>query len=199
MIKVNLYKPEKKDVSGGVETVSYAEEAGEGKFQPSALLAALLISVGVAAFMYFSATNAMDREQRTFDERTAQLTELEKVLQKLAESEKTKAMLDTKIKLISDLKAQQKTTVEMMDKLSRVLPDWVWLTSMSFNSRTLTLGGKALNNNLLSDFINNLNSSNSFTGVTIGGSTAATEAGTEIVQFTLTCQFVPSQMQNKAG
>jgi hypothetical protein len=96
-----------------------------------------------------------------------------------------KAMLENKIKVINDLKVRQKDAVLMMDKLSRSLPDWVWLTNLSFSNQVLTLNGKALSNNLIADFINNLQNSNYFLNVQLRTSVRKREAGTDIFEFRL--------------
>jgi len=52
--------------------------------------------------------------------------------------------LDNKIKIISDLKLRQKDAVFMMDKMSKCLPEWVWLTDLNFVGGAVSINGKAL-------------------------------------------------------
>ena len=91
-------------------------------------------------------------------------------MQTLEELERAKKMLDKKVKLISDLKSSQQDTVKMMDALVDALPDWVWLTALSFKGRQLSINGKAVHNNLISDFINNLKGTGCFDNITFPGS-----------------------------
>ena len=85
--------------------------------------------------MYFLQSGELASEKKLLDERTLRKAELEKVLKELAMIEATKKELDSKIKIISDLKLRQKDAVLMMDKMSRCLPEWVWLTRLDLHGR----------------------------------------------------------------
>ena len=107
-----------------------------------------------------------------------------------AEWEKIKADVDRKIKVISDLKDRQKVAVLLMDKLSSSLPDWVWLTSLSFSGQNVSLSGKALSYNLVADLIVNMQNSNSFTNVQLSTTNRSKESGQDVFIFTITCTYV---------
>ena len=197
MIKINLLKPEKKEVSAGGLAVSTIDESKENKMSVPALIGAIAITVGSIGLLYFLQTNNLNSEKKLLEERTLRKAELEKVLQKLAELEATKMELDRKIKIINDLKFKQKDAVFMMDKLSRCLPDWVWLTDLNFKNGALQLSGKALSNNLIADLINNLQTSNSFINVQLKSSSRNKEAGIDIFVFKVECVFVRQPDLNK--
>jgi type IV pilus assembly protein PilN len=180
MIKINLLKPEKKEVTAGGTTVSTIDEVKENKMSVPALIGAIAITVGTIGLLYILQTNNLNSEKKQLEERTLRKAELEKVLQKLAEIEATKIELDRKIKIINDLKFKQKDAVLMMDKLSRCLPDWVWLTDLNFKNGAVQLSGKALSNNLIADLINNLQTSNSFNNVKLKSSSRNKESGIDI-------------------
>jgi len=197
MIKINLLKPEKKEVSSGGASVSTIDESRESKMNMPALIGAIAITVGTIGLLYFLQSSSLNSEKKLLDERTLRKAELEKVLQKLAELETTKLELDRKIKIINDLKFKQKDAVFMMDKLSRCLPDWVWLTDLSFKDGALLLNGKALSNNLIADLINNLQTSNSFINVKLKSSSRNKETGIDIFVFRVECVFVRQPDLNK--
>jgi Tfp pilus assembly protein PilN len=142
-------------------------------------------------------SNNLNSERKLLEERTLRKAELEKVLQQLAALEATKVELDRKIKIINDLKFKQKDAVFMMDKLSRCLPDWVWLTDLNFKNGALLLSGKALSNNLIADLINNLQTSNSFINVKLKSSSRNKESGIDIFVFKVECVFVRQTDLNK--
>jgi len=197
MIKINLLKPEKKDVAFGGAAVSTVEETKENKMSVPALIGAIAITVGSIGLLYILQTNNLNSEKKLLEERTLRKAELEKVLQKLADIESTKMELDRKIKIINDLKFKQKDAVFMMDKLSRCLPDWVWLVDLNFKSSALQINGKALSNNLIADLINNLQTSNSFINVKLKSSSRKKEAGIDIFLFRVECVFVRQPDFNK--
>jgi Tfp pilus assembly protein PilN len=200
MIKINLLKPEKKEVAGGGgTTVSYAEEAKASKMSVPALAGAIALTVIGIGLMYFLQSGKLAAEKKLFEERTLRKAELEKVLQELETIEATKLELDSKIKIIGELKLQQKDAVLMMDKMSRSLPEWVWLTNLNFTGGTVSISGKALSNNLIADLVNNLQNSSMFTNVQLMSTTRQREAGIDIFIFSINCVFVRQVEQNKVG
>jgi len=197
MIRINLLKPEKKDVPAGATTVSAIDEPRGSQLSVPALIAAIAITVGTIGLLYFMQLNNLNSEKKLLQERTIRKAELEKVLEKLAALEASKLELDRKIKIINDLKFKQKDAVFMMDRLSRSLPDWVWLTNLSFRNGVLALSGKALSNNLIADLVSNLQTSNSFIDVKLISTTRTKETGIDIFLFRLECVFVRQPDLNK--
>jgi Tfp pilus assembly protein PilN len=200
MIKINLLRPEKKEVAGGgATTVSYAEETKPSKVSVPAVVGAVAVTVIGIGLMYFMQSNRLASEKKLLEERTLRKAELEKILQELATIEATKKELDNKIKIIGELKLKQKDAVLMMDKLSRILPDWVWLTNMSFRGGTLSINGNALSNNLIADLVSNLQSSNLFTSVQLISTTRVKQAGIDVFKFVITCVFLRQGVQSRVG
>ena len=200
MIKINLLRPEKKEVAaGGGTTVSFAEEAKPSKLNIPALVAAIALTVGFIGLMYFMQSGRLASERKLLDERTLRKAELEKVLKELEQIEATKKELDSKIKIISELKLKQKDAVLMMDKLSRSLPEWVWLTDLTFKNGAVAISGKALSNNLIADLINNLQNSSLFTNVQLNSTSRKKEAGIDIFEFRVICTFVRQADLKKVG
>ena len=197
MIKINLLKPEKKEVAPGGTTVSLTEEAQPSKLSLPALIGSIAITICGIGLMYFLQSSELASEKKLLDDRILRKAELEKVLAKLVEIEMTKKELDNKIKIIGDLKLRQKDAVFMMDKMSRCLPEWVWLTGLSFSGVAVNISGKALSNNLIADLINNLQNSNSFKNVQLSSTIRRKEAGIDIFEFRITCTFERQSDLNK--
>ncbi len=197
MIKINLLKPEKKEVAAGGATVSLAEEGQPSKLSLPALIGAAVFTIFGIGLMYFLQSSELASEKKLLDDRILRKAELEKVLAQLVEIEMTKKELDNKIKIIGDLKLRQKDAVLMMDKMSRCLPEWVWLTGLSFSGGAISINGKALSNNLIADLINNLQNSNLFANVQLISTSRTKEAGIDIFIFQVTCLFVRQPDLNK--
>lgn len=200
MIKINLLRPEKKEVAaGGGTTISFSEESKPSKLNIPALVGAIALTVIGIGLLYFMQSGELARERKLLDERTLRKAELEKILKELETIEATKRELDSKIKIISDLKLKQKDAVLMMDKMSRSLPEWVWLTDMSITNGLVAISGKALSNNLIADLVNNLQNSNLFTNVQLVSTSRKKEAGIDIFEFRVNCLFVRQADLKKVG
>jgi len=190
MIKVNLLSPERKEVAGAaVEGAPLAEEEKESKINTGAIVGAAIITVGVIGLLYFTQAQAIEQKQQHLQERQARKKALDEVLKTLDELERAKNMLDKKVKLIEDLRSKQQDSVKMMDSLCDALPDWVWLTNLNFSKRSLSITGRALSNNLISDLINNLKGTGNFYDIEFPGSTRQTQGNQEIFNFRVTCKY----------
>lgn len=189
MIKVNLLSPEKKDVGKGVEIPAIAEREKASQVHVGSAIAAAVITVGIIGFMYFFQSHQLDSRTRFLAERKARKTELDNILKTLEHLEKAKKELDRKVKLIGDLKARQKQTVFMMDELSRVLPDWVWLTRLNFSGGVLNISGRARTNHLIANFIDNLQSTNHFFNIRLNSTQRGRASGIEVFNFSINCRY----------
>jgi type IV pilus assembly protein PilN len=189
MIKVNLLSPEKKDVAKGFEAAPVVKEPRENKVHVGSAVAALVVTLGIIGFMYFTQSHRLDSRTRYLAERKARKTELDSVLKTLEELERAKNDLDRKVKIIGDLKARQKMTVFMMDELSRVLPDWVWLTRLNFSNGVLNISGRARTNHLIANFIDNLQSTNHFFNIRLNSTQRSRASGIEVFDFSINCRY----------
>jgi len=201
MIKVNLMRPEKKDVGGSEKSAAYAGEAREAQLSKPAIIGGLAIGVAIILGLYFLQAKKITELKTTVSDRELEIKSLEGVLQKLKEAEDAKKAVDDKIKIIQDLKIKQKGTVLVMDKVSRCLPEWLWLTNFSYINNKLSISGQAMSNSIISDFISNLNNSTYFANVAIISSQSA-KAGTstqDVYNFSLSCTFVNSADETNKG
>jgi len=200
MIKINLLSTKKKDISSSMgETASFVDEERESKVNVVAIVASLVLTVGVIAFLYFSQTALLEKTEKTLQTRKLVLKEKEPILKKIDQLEKTRNLLIQKVMVIEGLKNQQGRTVKMMDQLSNSLPEWVWLTRLRFSGNTLSLNGRTLTNSLIADFINRLKASNYFTNIIFHSSSRKTHLGQEILDFRLTCTYKGNVLNKKVG
>jgi Tfp pilus assembly protein PilN len=194
MIKINLLsekKPSRTRAAGPIRI----EGAGSGG---NLLLGGIfLLGLVVAGGWWWMLAHETAVWERKLAEADAELKRLEPAIKKSDELEKQKALLARKIDLIMDLKVKQDVPVHIMDQISRNLPDFLWLESMSATNNKISLGGKATTYNAVSNFYSNLTGSGYFNQVVLGR-TFEVPAG---VSFSLTCEFtgVPKPDQGTQG
>jgi len=202
MIKVNLLSPERKEMAGGPgEATGFTEEERESKINTLAVAFTAIMTVGLIGFLYWTQTQTIESQENLLKEKIAKKATLAEVENTLKELEKAEKDLSRKVALISELKSRQQSTVRMMDELSNAIPEWVWLSNLSFTGNRLSLKGKAIHNNLIADFINNLKATNSFTDIRFKNSTKQKLAGLDVFNFDLTCVYVEksTDKSKKAG
>lgn len=199
MIRINLLKPESKEIKEGPSLPG--PEVKVKKAFPFTSIVILLI-IAVLAVGFFLQKKMKDQENSRLQTAQAEKRKLQYVVAKLDELEKEKAVFEKKINLIKELKAQQDTAVRIMDELSRRLPDWVWLTEISYGGQLIQIRGNALSNNLIADYISNLQSCQNFNNVNLIASTQKTVRNTQFLEFSLTLNYVlplAVQPQQKPG
>jgi type IV pilus assembly protein PilN len=192
MIKVNLLNPEKKDVAGAKEAPRFIESEKESRISTVAILIAVILTVGIIGGLYFVQNNIYENKKREVEQKKARKAELDIVLKTIDELEKTTKELESKVKIIEELKNRQLVTVKMMDQLADALPEWLWLTNLTFANGKLDLDGKTYSNIIIADFINNLKATNNFTDILFPGYQRKVEQKTEIFTFKLSCVYVPN-------
>jgi type IV pilus assembly protein PilN len=197
MIRINLLKPEKKEIRE--EPLGIAPEIKEKRKAPVASLLILLAIVAVAV-LYFLQDKAIKTETELLNTAQAEKQKLQYVLSALEKLEAQKNTLERKINLINLLKSRQEIAVRTMDELSKNIPGWVWLTESSYNAQEITIKGRALSNNLIADYVYNLENSPLLSNVKIVSITQRTTQTDSIyLEFSLTALYdLPAIMESPA-
>jgi len=183
MIKINLLA-ERKAAKVKAPTSMKFEMGGSQN-----LLLAGIIVIGflVALGWSWARMTELKRVENEKVQAQIELKRLEDVRKKAEAFKKQKELLERKITLITELKKKQAVPVHILDQVSRNLPDFMWLDSMSANANTITILGKATTYNSVSNLYDNLRASGQFTDVVLGKTTEITEG----VSFSLTCRYAP--------
>lgn len=192
MIRINLLKPERKEVRETPTAPSI--EFKEKKKQPYFALIILLALAAIVALYYFQ-KNAIAEEQALLETAQQEKRSLRHVLTTLDALEQQKSLLERKIRLISQLKSQQGSAVIIMDELSKNIPEWVWLTETTFEGNSVRIKGKSMSNNLLADYLSNLKESSYFTNVDLIQSTQRRVRNSQYLEFSMTASFIPPYIQ----
>jgi len=183
MIRINLLKPETKDIRETVAAPGTSEEGG--KRGPNlGNLVFLLLVIGLGAF-YFFQKKAFDRENALLAQARQEKSQFQYVEAKLEEQRKARESLDRKITLIETLNAQRDMAPRLMDELSRRLPEWVWLSELTYDDKGIQIKGRALSNNLIADYISSLEASPQIMNVNLVSSTQRTAQGDLYLEFSL--------------
>ncbi len=190
MIRINLLKPEAKEIREGPAVAGPVIRAK--KPFPLTTIVVLLI-FAVLAVAFFLQKQMISQEKNRLQTAQEEKAKLQYVIAKLAELEEQKAVFEKKINLITQLRAQQDGAVKIMDELSRKLPEWVWLTDVSYQAQLIQIKGNALSNNLIADYIYNLENSPIFTNVNLISSTQRTTKSTSFLEFSMTLNYVLPQ------
>lgn len=188
MIKINLLAEGKRPAA--VRKTKSAQLLEGKDLAPWLLLAGIvlgLLAFGVWWYLLHAEIAQRDEEiassQREVDRLQAVLREVEDFKQKKAE-------LERKIKIINDLKLNQRGPVRVMDDISHALPELLWLDSMKMGPGTIELDGRAFNTNAVANFIENLDKMPEFEEPTLKDATEQT-GGIYKFQVNFNYNFAP--------
>jgi type IV pilus assembly protein PilN len=162
MIRINLLQVERsaKPVKRGVSLQLGSSFTSKMPLVSSLILVAALAWVGYAFYDLYITDQKLDQElvQARADE-----ARLAPVLKQVEEFEARQKQLQQRVKLIEQLRQDQAVPVHLLDKISRSLPDRLWLTDMKEGpDASVTLDGMTSTLTSLADFIGNLENSGYF-------------------------------------
>jgi Tfp pilus assembly protein PilN len=188
MIRINLLKPEKKDVKLAPKT---PEAAFKEKNTTPLYSLFILLAIAAIVVLFFFQKNNISEEQDLLEVAQQEKKSLQYISEKLQKLETQRDTLQNKIHLIDTLKSRQGNAVIIMDELSSNIPDWVWLTETSFSGNKIRIKGKAMSNNLLADYIRNLKESPYLTNIDLISSTLRNVKNSEYLEFSMTAELAP--------
>ena len=183
MIKINLLA-ERKAAKAKAPSTFKLDMGGSQNFLLVGILLLGLVSASVWSLMRSNELKHVQAEKVAAE---AELKRLEDVRKKAEAFKKQKEILERKINLITELKKKQAVPVHILDQVSRNLPDFMWLDSMTANANAISIVGKATTYNAVSNLYDNLRASGQFNDVVMG----KTNENGDHVAFSLTCKYAP--------
>lgn len=154
MIKINLLRKEEK-------TKKVKKPAG---FMMYVLLAALaaFIAMGLLTFYMNSKKEAMQAKIETGKK---QIAELQKKINEAKKFEELNKELEKRKNLIETLRRNQSVPVMILDEVSSLLPNGVWLTNLSYNGSAVVVEGVGFSNSDIVTYVDSLKLSSNFSDV----------------------------------
>lgn len=176
MIKVNLLPTKKKK---------------KAKPLPTFLIVTIgvsLAAVAVMIYLNFSFQGRISERKATVADNEKRLVELSKKIKAVDDYERLNADYKKRKGIIEELGKNKTLPVKLLDEISRILSDGVWLTSMEIRGNDLALVCTGFNNTDVVNFVNSLKGSNLLTDVYLQESVQASVAGFSVYNFRISCK-----------
>lgn len=155
MIKINLLAEGKRPVA--------VRKAKTGPAPPSrrewAVIWLILATLaGAAAFggWWWMKNREIEQNRHEIARAEKEVKALEQIIKEVEAYKARQAELRHKIDVIEQLRANQKGPVQVMDEVSRALPELLWLDKMEVRGSQISISGRAFNSNAVANFIENL-------------------------------------------
>ena len=129
--------------------------------QQLTIACSLILVASFAGVGWWYWTLKQNAAQVETDITTAQqeLLRLQSVLAEVRQFEARRSQLQQRVQLIEQLRAGQTLPVQLLDHISRSVPEMLWLTDMEQKGDVLTIQGRANTLPAVSDFVANLGES----------------------------------------
>jgi type IV pilus assembly protein PilN len=184
MIKINLLAEGKRPV---VARRGKAPVLGGGgsDLGNTLLVAGLVVGLLGAGGWYWWVNSKLKQKNEEVAAAEREVAELQQVIKEVEEYKAKKADLERKIDVINGLKANQRGPVQIMDQISKALPELLWLNNMEVSAAAIDLQGTAFNMSAVANFIDNLDKVEEFAEPILIDASQQTAGGakTEIYDF----------------
>jgi type IV pilus assembly protein PilN len=185
MIKINLLSQAQ---GTGKPRAAAPKLEGAGTFGQNTLMAGVvLLALCFIGWRWYTLASETKQLQTEIAKAEKERDRLQAIIKKGEEYKVKKDLLQRKITLITQLKHNQSGPVHLLDEVSKQLPDFLWLDSMSESAFNIQIAGKATTYNAVSNFYNNLTGSRYFQNVVLGPISSIPVG----VTFSLSCHFLP--------
>ncbi len=149
MIRINLLGVEKKKA-----TRAFAIGAGQRlTAMCSLIVVAALAGIG---WWYWSLAQEAAQVETEIAAAQQEAARLRSMMAEVEAFEAQRNQIQERVALIEELRGGQSIPVQLLDHVSRSLPDMLWLTSMTQTDTQVTLVGNSRTLVALSDFVGNL-------------------------------------------
>lgn len=153
-----------------------------------ALLGIGVLLITIAGCWWYSSSLDETIEARQEDKlaKERQVAQLKEQVKQVQDFEQKKKLLEDKNRVIDQLEAARVGPVKVLDFVSQSIePLKVWLTNLKLSAETVEVEGKALTNDDVVEFVNNLRRTDFFANINLQESKAAVENKINIYQFKL--------------
>jgi type IV pilus assembly protein PilN len=154
MIKINLLAEGKRPAA--VRKVKPSQLLEGKDFGLWLLAVGLVLGLAAVGLLWYMRHNTIAEKDQEIVEAEKEVEELSSVIKEVDDYKSKKGELERKIKVINDLKLNQRGPVKVMDNISRSLPELLWLDHLTMSASTIEIDGRAFNTNAVANFIENL-------------------------------------------
>ena len=186
MIKINLLPRKKKAVTIGPDL--------------SIAIICLIVLLGVGIFVRVQCKSKISTLQEQITSTKLQIENSKIEVEKINNLKKDKKKLQQKLDLIKDMKCRQKGPSKLLNEIAKIIPENVWLTSLSSNGPQLSLEGMSLTANTIAHFMKTLESTADLQQIELDKITQTTVADRKVKKFKITCNIKgrkPKQPKDK--
>lgn len=156
---------------------------------PTFAISVIIITVFtfiVLAYVFFYLNSRLSSLRGQHRNNQQKIAELKERVREVENFEKLNKAFENKKNIIEQLRKNQSIPVKLLDEVSKLLPNGVWLNSMSVAAENINIDGYAFTNSDVVAYVDNLKGSKILTDVYLQESRQANIEKISLYQFKLT-------------
>jgi Tfp pilus assembly protein PilN len=155
MVKINLLAEGKRPVIARKSKQPLLQLSG-ANIANAVFTGLAVLGLIVAAAWYFVLESQIKGKDDEIRVAQKEVDELQQVIREVQQYERQLRELRRKVNVITRLKDNQRGPVQVMDQVSRALPELLWLNKMNVTGNRIEFQGSAFNMSAVANFIDNL-------------------------------------------
>jgi type IV pilus assembly protein PilN len=172
--------------------VSKRQEAVRSELMLAAAVMALTCVVLLGVHVALSArANSVEAQNEAL---RREITEKQAILDEVEAMEKLRAELEKKLAVIAVLESSKSGPVMMLDQLSQATPEKLQILTLDEKAGVVSLTGIAVSNEVISQFLSNLEKSPRFTDIYLNAIDQVEESGVKLKNFSITARLTSGKV-----
>jgi len=162
----------------------------------------VLVTVLLLGWRYWALGQHETQLAADFDAARREESRLAEVLGQVTVFEQQRGQLQERVALIDELRRGQNAPVQMIDQISRSLPEMTWLVALEQTGYDVTIEGRSTSLSALSDFVGNLEATRYFqrpVEIVESEVVRGQKDGAELISFTIRGKFQMSGLEPPPG
>ena len=151
-------------------------------------------AIAVCVLVWVSLSSKVDAVRAEISTKTAEIARLKKTIGKVDQFKKLQKELRGKLDILATLKANRSGPVRLLDELSKVIPEKVWISSFTEASGAIVITGAGLTEESVADFMRKLEESAYYMNIELDILEQKQIDGRDTQSFKVRC-FVEKQAQ----
>jgi type IV pilus assembly protein PilN len=151
------------------------------------VVAVLVMCLGVYTVTLAKIKTAQDEVDKSEQE----IKNLKQKIGEINNIKKFQEEVQKKLDILGQLRRNKTGPATRLAELSAAVPEKVWLTKYTENGEKISISGIAFNEDLIAEFMRNLQASNDFINVELLVSEQADIKGLKVKKFDITCSLNP--------
>lgn len=145
------------------------------------------ISVGIImAYLVFFFNSRLEAKKVQFKENEKKIAEIKEKIKAVENFEQVNKLFQQRTSIIEQLRKNQSIPVKLLDEISKLLPNGVWLQTMTMSGENINIDGYAFANSDVVSYVDNLKNSKIFTEIYLQESKSSTIEKIPVYMFKLT-------------